>query len=412
MKAFLTSTLCLLLSLSLFGAEGVRTLPDSAEAMGMGGGRLVNLSDPSVIHTNPATLADISDTLLQINIQGWHGKTDFTRADGTTSSMIDPWKPLGSVYITYPLNERLTAGLGLTAPFGVSINWPENSAFRYASTYDAKLETFAINPALGLKINDNASLGFGLDIYRSNLELDQAFPWSVATGFPFPDGNMHFKGTGWGLGAYVGFNFTVADIHRFAIVGRLPVTVDYDGDFEVTSVPAAVAGVFTPTSVFQSEIEHPGSIGVGYGIDLTERLTFGIDFEWIQNSTHDDLPLNIGSNQALLGGQNALLLNWEDSISIGAGLEYQFTEALTLRGGYLYSDSPMNSQNYTPAVPADDRHIISAGVGYTQGVHTVDFAYSLLTMDSSDIAGNVQPAFNGNYDYDWHILTISYTRKF
>ena len=72
----------------------------------------------------------------------------------------------------------------------------------------------------------------------------------------------------------------------------------------------------------------------------------------------------------------------------------------------------MSQTTYNPSVPADDRHIISVGAGYSWGLHSIDLAYSLLTMDSSDIRGNVVPAFNGHYDYDWDILTISYTRRF
>ena len=67
---------------------------------------------------------------------------------------------------------------------------------------------------------------------------------------------------------------------------------------------------------------------------------------------------------------------------------------------------------FNPSVPADDRHILSVGAGYSWGQNTIDIAYSYLTMPTSNIAGNVVPAFNGSYQYAWDILTISYTRHF
>ena len=143
-----------------------------------------------------------------------------------------------------------------------------------------------------------------------------------------------------------------------------------------------------------------------------DRLSIGVDFEWIQNSTHDDLPLNIGANQALISTGAALPLNWDDSISVGIGGEFDLTEQITLRAGYLYSDSPINARTYNPSVPADDRHMISVGVGYEWDNKSIDFAYSYITMDSSNIAGNVQAAFNGNYRYHWDILTLSYTVRY
>lgn len=393
-----------------YAAEGLRTLPDSAEAMGMIGGRLAVLDDASVVRTNPATLTDIQDTTFMFTYQPWHGKTDFTNTLGMQESMLVPWKHLGSAYIVHPINDTLTAGLGLTAPFGVSINWEREGLFKYFGAYDANLQTFAFTPALGLKINDDVSLGFGLDIYRSRLQLNQKFPWALAVGAPVPDGNMNFEGDGWGLGAYMGLNFDLGEKHHVALVGRLPVSVDYEGDFEISNIPAP--GIALPTSPFETEIEHPGSIGVGYAYDVCDRLTLGVDFEWLQNSTHDDVPLMIGANQPLLGGNNSVPLGWEDSISVGVGAEYEATENLTLRCGYLYSDSPMNSPTYNPSIPADDRHIISVGAGYSWGLNSIDFAYSLLTMDSSRIRNNVVPAFNGKYNYDWDIITISFTRRF
>jgi len=411
MNRFFIPALLFLGSLSAYGAEGVRALPDTAEAMGLAGGRFILLDDASVARTNPASLTRIHDTMYQVTYQAWHGKTDYSRPNGVTDSMVVPWKHTGSLYIAHPLNDTMTAGLGVSAPFGVSINWPRLGAFRYTGAYDATLQTAAINPSLGLKINDEISIGFGLDIYRSKLRLEQRFPWAaVPPAAARPDGDAIFDGSGWGLGGYVGVNFDLGDRHHIAIVGRLPVSVDYKGRFSVTNVPAGFP--FAPFSHFRSEIEHPGSIGVGYGYDVSEKLSIAFDFEWIQNSTHDDVPLNIGVNQAMLAGTNALPLNWDDSVSMGFGFEYQASDQWTIRGGYLYSDNPGNQTTYNPSLPTDDRHILSAGVSYTWGLNTIDFAYTRLLMDASNIQGNVQPAFNGSYAYDWNILTLSYQRRF
>jgi len=407
-----TAVFCLAtaLAVSAHAAEGLRTLPDTAEAMGMAGGRLTLLDDASVVRTNPARLPEFADTTLTVSYQAWHGKTDFTGLAGQRDSMVDPWKHTGSVYLAHPVNDRLTAGLGVSAPFGISIKWPADGAFRFSGAHDALLQTVAINPAMGLKINDDVSLGLGLDIFRSRLRLEQRFPWGPALGLPLPDGNMVFDGNGWGVGGYAALHFDLGERHHLALVARLPVTVDYDGDFGISNIPAP--GLAQRVSDFRSEIEHPGSIGVGYGFDVNEKLSLGFDFEWIENSTHDDVPLNVGVNQPLLAGNDAVPLNWEDSISIGAGAEYEVNESLILRAGYQYADSPMNARTYNPSVPADDRHTFSVGVGYSWGLHSVDFAYSLVHMGTTTIRGNVNPAFDGVFQHDWDILTISYTRRF
>jgi len=320
LPAMLCFTLALTAAIaSAPAAEGLRTLPDSAEAMGMLGGRFTLLDDASVARTNPASLTEIHDTLMTFTYQPWHGETDFRNAAGVQDSMVRPWKHTGSLYLAHPVNDRLTAGMGVSAPFGISINWPREGAFRYTGAYDAELQTFAITPSLGLKINDSISLGAGLDIYRSKLRLEQRFPWAVVTGLPLRDGDFVFDGTGWGLGAYAGMRVEWGGRHHFGLVGRLPVTVDYEGDSTISNVP--VPGLAANRTAFASQVEHPGSIGAGYGFDFSERPSDGIDFEWIQNSTHDDIPLAIGPNQPLLGGRSAVPLGWDDSISISVGGE-------------------------------------------------------------------------------------------
>ncbi len=410
MKKPAAALILTLLALPAFSAEGLRTLPDTAEAMGMVGGRLAVLDDASVTRHNPATLTEISDTLLTASYQPWHGKTDFAGSFGQSDSMVHPWKHTGSIYLAHSVNDDVSVGFGINAPFGVSISWPETGAFRYFGASDVMLQTIAFNPAVGVKINDNVSFGAGLDIYRSDLMLKQRFPWALTAMAPVPDGTMEFDGSGWGLGAYFGLNIDFADRHQLAITGRLPVSVDYSGTFTIDNIPAP--GAALPSTPFDSEIKHPGSIGVGYSYDVSDRLTFGADFEWIQNSTHDDVPLSIGTNQPLLAGKNAVPLNWKDSISLGVGVEYECSSDLTLRAGYLYSESPMPVQTWNPAVPANDRHIFSVGAGYSWGANTIDFAYSLIHMSDANIANNVTPAYNGTYTFAWDILTLSYSRRF
>jgi long-chain fatty acid transport protein len=379
--------------------------------MGMVGGRLANLHDPSVTRANPANLTLLEETSLMITAQPWYGATDFTGLDGRTDSMNEHWKPLGSFYFVTPLQDDVVFGLGISAPFGISINWPHAGVFRYNAAYDAVLQTAALNPAIGFKLGDSVAVGLGLDIFYSRLKLDQFYPWSAVLGAPTRDGDMSFEGDGWGFGGYVGLNIKVAEHHRIAFTGRLPVKVEYHGDFSITNTPAALRGMFSSGSDFDSEITHPGSLGAGYGVDISSRLTAGIDFEWIQNSAHDDLPLNIGKNQALLPADR-VLLKWKDSWSLGCGFEYKLTPAWMLRAGYLFSKSPLRDSTYTPSIPTNDRHIVSLGTGYSWGRHSVDAAYSFVPMETRHVRGAATPSFDGDYEIEWHVFTVSYTWRF
>lgn len=409
-----------LLSLCLFllpqisqGAEGLKSLPDSAAAMGAIGARFSTLKDPSVTRTNPASLTDLDGAQFQANFQLWYGETSFVQAGtGLRDDFIDHWKPTGSLYYTRPINDTLSFGVGVGVPFGVSISWPQEGTLRFATPFETSLTTVAINPALGLKINDKVSAGAGLDIFVSDLNIRQFVSFSAATGFPFPDGNLEFDASGTGLGAYGSVNIDINERQRLSLIGRLPVSVDYEGNFTVTNIPAPLSPLFAERSDLRSEIEYPGSISLGYAIDLTDKTTVGFDFDWTFNSSHDDIPLDIGLNQPLLGGAQGQQLEWKNSYSAGFGIVSEATDALTLRGGYLYSESPINDRFFTPAIPANDRHIFSLGAGYKFKKNSIDAAISYIHLEDRDIRNNIDPRLNGQFDPDWYILTLSYTRHF
>jgi long-chain fatty acid transport protein len=414
----LSAPLLALLSLtgqSLHAAETLGTVPDSAAALGMSGGRYANLTDPSALHYTPANIADLTRPEAELNYALWYGDVRFTQAGtGDSVKMEDPWKMLGSFYSAYPIIPgKLVFGLGVTTPFGLDSHWPKKGPVKYLIPYEATLVTLDINPVLAFKPVENVAIGIGLDIMYSSLELKQLYPWSMAVpGLPLPDGTVHFEGDGWGLGAFAGITWKITPRQRISLIGRLPLEIEYNGDFNASDLPSFTKGTgVTSHSDFKSSIRFPASIAAGYGLDVTDRLTVGIDFLWADNSSHDDVPLDIGNNQSLLGvpGQQ---LNWKDAITIGTGLQYHLDDHWTLRAGYMYSTDSQRDSTYTPSVPSNERHLMSAGVGYRSARHSLDLAYSYSLFPDRTVTGDSQPAFNGKYEMGWHVVTTSYSFRF
>ena len=81
------------------------------------------------------------------------------------------WPPPGHIYITANLKDLgvtalgdLSAGIGLTVPFGSLTRWPNDGPFRTATTFNT-LPLLDIKPTLAYKATENLSLGLGADIY-------------------------------------------------------------------------------------------------------------------------------------------------------------------------------------------------------------------------------------------------------
>ncbi|MCB1278009.1 outer membrane protein transport protein [Prosthecobacter sp.] len=408
-------TLTALLS-SAYSAETLSVVPDSAQALGIAGGRYANLRDASAVRVSPANILTIEKSELLIDAAMWRGDIRLDSTSGDKVGMSRRWIYPASMYFVQPIVPgKVAFGIGLSTPYGMASIYPKNmsatSGMRYALPYESNLLVADITPAVAFKITDSLSVAVGMEIMYSDLMIKQFYNWSgIIPGSP--EGNIQAHGQGWGLGAYMGVNWEFAKGHRLSLVGRLPVRIQYRGDFKATNIPPALAGVFSPTSNFNSDLNFPGSVALGYGVDLTDRWTLGFDFKWTNNNATNDLPLNIGSNQAMLGGQNSAVFNWQDSIELGTGMTYALNERWSLRSGYLFSENSQPASTYSPLVCTNDRHIFSLGVGWRGKTRSVDVTYAYVYNPTRVISGAAQPLFNGNYKHQWQVLALSVTQRF
>lgn len=414
-SSLLLASLSLALAPPLLANETLAVLPDSAAALGIAGGRYANLDDPSVVRTNPASMLGIDAPAIEVNGGAWYGDIHFTNSAGAGVQMQDPWKYLGSAYFVDPVVPgRLAFGFGVSTPYGISSKWPEDGALKYLIPYEASLLTVDFTPAVAIRLTDNLSIGAGMEVMYSTLYLKQQFPWSALTGQLIPDGDFLFDGTGWGVGGYMSINWKPAPGHRLALIGRLPMSVQYDGTFTAGGMPSTARALgFTPTSPFQSNFNYPGSLAAGYGWDINDHWTVGFDAMWTANASQKDLPLLVGANQALLGKTGAAL-NWQDSWEGGASVQYKINENWKIRAGYLYAAASQPDQTYIPSIASNQRHLLTLGVGWTSPSKKdrIDFTYGYLIYPNRNISNDVTPGFNGKYSISWNVTALSYTHSF
>jgi len=409
---------------SLYSAETLSVVPDSAQALGTVGGRFANLHDASAVRVSPANILQIKAPEVLLNVAVWNGDI---RLDSTTSGsvkMSQSWIYPGSIYAVLPVvPDRLAFGFGISTPFGLGTYFPKEmpvgpgvgAGLRHNIPFEAKLLAVDFTPAVAFRVTDTLTMALGLDIVYSELTFGRIYPWGVWGGGD-PDGEIQMKGDGWGIGGYLGANWEFAPGHRLALIGRLPIKIKYSGQTETVGMPTgngALNGAgATSTSRFGSEMTFPGSIAIGYGVDLTERLTLGFDFQWSDNSSHDDIPLDVGNNQPLFFGQTAAPLGWKDSIDLGMGATYKLDKAWLLRCGYLFSENSQADTNYLPSAAGYDRHVFSVGVGWKGKTRNIDLTYAFVYNPTRTVSGAATPAFNGNYKHQWHVVSLSVTQRF
>ena len=83
-----------------------------------------------------------------------------------------------------------------------------------------------------------------------------------------------------------------------------------------------------------------------------------------------------------------------------------------LRASYQFYESPVPDKTYSPVIPDSNQHVFTVGLGYTYKRHSLEAAYGLDFYDKREIDNNQQPAFNGDYEVNVHLLSFAYRFAF
>jgi long-chain fatty acid transport protein len=405
-------------------AAGFRNPPEGA-ALGHVGGKIVQSKDASAVTHNPANLTDLAAPQFMGALTIVRGEAEYTDLAGGTTTTDDPWKYLPNLYVAWPLPaKRLALGLGITTPYGQSTVWDKDNPlfpFRYTAPYSAELMVLNFNPTVAAKLTDELSLGAGVDVFWSRFQLQQLFPWAMLLGAAAPEGTMDVDLTGMGLGLNAAATWRPLPRHGLALTCRSPVKVDYDGDFDVSGAPDPT--LLPPTlppltghSDADTEIEFPAVVAFGYAFNITERVTLEANVEWVQFSSFDELELNTGIHNILLHAPTdpdplapaTIREDWDDTWNAGLGADWRITDALTLRAGYIFLQSPIPDETLAPTLPESDRHVLSLGAGFRHGRHSVDAAYAYSLFADREVSLAESPVFAGTYEMSSHLIGLSY----
>jgi long-chain fatty acid transport protein len=420
-RATLTAVAAIALIKTPALGEGFRNPPPGAFNLGRAGGRIAHIDDASAVQQNPANLAGLTNAQLEFTPTVVYIRADYESPLGSQATTVDPWKALPNAFGYLPLFDgKVIAGIGLTAPYGLSSEWEKDGSFadpfglRYQAPWFTEMKTINANPTLAFKLSRKVSLGVGLDVMWSQLTFKQFYPWMIfpgSTGLE-PDGNLKAKGDGFGVGGNIGLTWQIADRHRLSVTYRSPISIDYDGDFTIDNItPTAAFLGATSHSDFSTKVKFPTIVALGYGVQVTDNLRLEVDGEWLEFSNFDTLDLGVGNN-AFLFPSTSIAENWKNTFTVGFGGDWQFAPDWVFRFGYQFYQSPVPDETLSTTIPDADQNVITVGIGYHHGRHSLELGYGLDFYDTRNITDNQNPAFNGTYDITVHLFSASYRLTF
>lgn len=395
-------------------ADGFRNPPSTAAALGKAGKCVVWVDDASALFYNPANLTDVNALQLQLSGLAGYNAAEYNGALGSTET-DSPWSVLPALALAYPLSPQdLSLGVGVQVPYGRQTHWDEQGVFRYRAPVLSSMSVVDVTPALAWRPLDCLSIGAGVDVYYGQMRFRQVLPWPPQVGGG--EGEAEADTAGWALGGNLGVTWRLTPRQRLALTYRTPFDLDVDGDLEVRDAPTPLlaSGQVASKSDLGTTFSFPSIVALGYGLQVTETLRVEADVEWLEFSRHESLDLDAGANQPLLNqvGMASTPQNWEDTWTAGASAEWRFAKRWTLRAGYVYLDSPMPDRTFSPAMLDQSQSVVSVGLGFHEGRHSVDLAYALGFFAPRHVRDNQNPAYNGDYDLEGQLAALTYTIAF
>lgn len=309
------------------------------EAISRGNAFVATADNPSAIYYNPAGITQLEGHNLGMGLYMVSAGTEFLSTNGMTAKTDTAFQGVPQIYYVYsPPNSSLSYGVGIYAPYGLSLDYGPSNPIHMIAEY-GKLLYASVNPVVAWQVHPTLSLGIGPTINYSIVEFKRGIP----------GGLFKFDGDGYDVGFNAGLLWQPHDKWSFGLSYRYLTTVNFEGESEFTPIPA------TSTS---AELRFPQYAIFGVSFRPSEKWNIEIDIDWTDWDNVNEI--------AFLGtaaGRQVLPLNYTSGFMYGIGVTRRLPHGYWLNAGYFFSENSSPDQFYNPIVPDGDLHLPGLGVG-------------------------------------------------
>lgn len=354
--------------------------------------------DASTIFFNPAGLTYLERGELDLGLNYIKPQSEF-RNDGSNINNAIPLTGgdggdagheafVPNFYLSHPVNNKVTLGLGVSAPFGLVTEYKDDWVGRYLAVKSEML-TLNFNPTVAVQATDKLSLGFGVSAQYIDVKLTKI---AQVPG----DAEVELEGDDWGYGYNIGLLYQFTDQTRVGLSYRSKIshTLEGEGTLDALSVEEDIS----------ADLDLPETVSLAIHHEINDKWAVMADATWTRWSRFEELVIE---SDGILSTEKPE--NWDNSMRYGIGLSYQHNDKWQFRTGIAYDETPIPSSRFrTARIPGTDRKWVAFGASYHYSDNIIlDLAYAHLFMDdprineSEDADGSgPRPEYNLKGDYD------------
>src|SRR3569623_138922 len=353
---------------SAFATDGYYSHGYGMKAKGMGGAATAMSDDAFGGANYPASMAFVCNR-VDLGVDLFSPRREASRTGGAINGSVDS----DSKYFLIPelgynhmVNNDLALGVTVYGNGGMNSNYKpvagNTNLLNGTGKLGVDLMQLIVAPTAAYKVAPNHSIGISPLIGYQRFKADgmQGFGIQTATG-----GNLGYDDS-FGYGVRIGYMGKLTP--TFSIGAAYASKMNFD-EF------SKYKGLFAE----QGDFDIPENYNLGVAWDVTPVVKLAMDYQRINYSGVKSIN-NPSTNILLgasLGADNGPGFGWQDVDVWKLGVEYKYSQQMTLRAGYNHTDNPIQARDVT-------FNILAPGV--VQNHATLGFTYTLASGNELTMA--------------------------
>ena len=395
-------------------------LPDQdAFATARGEAFVATADNASAVFYNPAGITQLTNSNVRGGLNSIYYEPTYQRPNGgNTYYSSANFAYLPQLFCTYSASGApLSCGVGVYAPYGGNMSWPQNTGFRSVAI-SGSLKYITINPVVAIRILPSLSVGGGAMFNYGNISMYQGLnPQAVPrTNF------FNFTGNGWSFGYNVGIRWQPHPKLSFGATFRSSATLDFQGNTDFQYVghgynrpaqrDASASFAFPLTTVF----------GVSYRPTSKWNLEFDANYTGWNSFDTVTIEQSPPAVKRPFNQNVTVNLDWQASWMYEFGATRYFDSGWHVSGGYVFNANSVPDTYYTPLAADLNRNFFSLGGGFSGRHFDFDIAYQLgfafkrqvsgSSASTTAISGSTGQTADGTYGFSSQAIIATVGMRF
>lgn len=324
-------------------------------------GYAARAQDASTAFTNPAGMTQLDGTQVLVGGQLMWMNTQFS-IDGATSPGLgsgdggrvygsNGYVPGGGAFLTHRVSPDLALGFAVAGNFGSMLDYDDGWVGRYR-VQDADLVGVSVMPSIAYRVNDQLSLGAGLNgmygMFDQRVAINNALP-------SLGDGRLEIDDDTWGWGANVGVLYEPTPVTRLGLTYTSEIDLDFRGPAQFSGIGPILTALLQSRGLLDARVDVGAKVpqqvmgSVYTAIDDSWALLGNLG--WQDWSEFGETEIGIDNTQSPISLTNPL--SFDDTWHAAVGAQYHTNDRWKMNFGLAYDSGFQDGNDVSPLFPVN-----------------------------------------------------------